>query len=118
MSYTALIIRPADSKPVHVLECDGPNPNVDPIINYSPRLNLPPMSFKEWEALPDHVKFPRHTNPSNQDHDSACRIGRLLINAARNKSLPDRHLREIFARLELLHPGSTVGCGLTAKLTA
>jgi len=35
MSNTALILRDPKTPEIHVLESDGPNPNFDPIINYS-----------------------------------------------------------------------------------
>lgn len=103
MSTTAIILRDPKAKPIHVLECDGPNPNVDPIINYSPRINLPVMSFEEWLRLPEHEKHPRYDLPSNQDHESACRIARL-VNAY---TFPAHHKLEILARLELLFPDCT-----------
>lgn len=102
---TALILRPATMPHVRVLEVDGPNSNFDPIINYSPRMNLPVMSFKEWKDLPDHDKNPRYTNPSNQDYESACRISRLI--AAHYNGFQSRRHIEIQARLELLFPGCT-----------
>ena len=107
MSTTAIILRDPNAKPIHVLECDGPNPHVDPIINYSPRSNLPIMSFEEWLALPDHVRNPPYRNPSNYDHESACRISRLIENAQYQGKLSTRHIIEIQSRLELLFPGCT-----------
>ena len=103
----ALILRPVGSPKVRVLEVDGPNPEFDPIINYSPRVNLPTMSFDEWMALPDHEKDPRYTNPCNQDYESACRISRLI--AAHYNGFRSRRHLEIQARLELLFPGCTAG---------
>lgn len=100
---TALILRPKDAPKIHVLEVDGPKIAFDPIINYSPRTNLPLMDFEEWMALPEHDKNPRYENPSNQDFHSACRVARLID----DQLFPCRQKLEILARLELLFPGCT-----------
>lgn len=104
---TALIIRPKTAPEIRVLEVDGPSISHDPIINYSPRVNLPPLRFEEWMALPDHDKNPRYETPSIQDYESACRISRLI--AATYNGFPSRRHLEIQARLELLFPGCTGG---------
>lgn len=103
MSSNFIIVRDPRTPKVRVLECDGPNPNSDPIINYYPRMNLPPLSFDEWKALPDHDRNPRYTLPSNQDFDSACRVARLVEDLVE----PSRKKIEVLARLELLFPGCT-----------
>jgi hypothetical protein len=105
MSNTSLILRDPKTPKIRVLESDGPNLNSDPIINYSPRVNLPPMTFEQWVALPDYERNPRYSNPSNQDYESACRISRLI--AAHYNGFRCRRHTEIQARLELLFPGCT-----------
>lgn len=110
---TALILRDPKTPKIHVLEVDGPNPAVDPIINYSPRINLPPMSFEEWLALPDHDKHSRYQNPSVQDFESARRVAALII-----ANIPYSRVKiEILARMELLFPCCTEDHILDLKLT-
>jgi hypothetical protein len=110
---TALILRDPKTPKIRVLEVDGPNPAVDPIINYSPRMNLPPLSFEEWLALPDHDKKPRYENPSVQDFSSARRVAALIT-----ANLPYSRIKiEILARLELLFPCCTEDYILDLKLT-
>lgn len=110
---TALILRDPKTKKIRVLEVDGPNPGLDPIINYSPRLNLPPLSFEEWLALPDHDKDSRYKNPSTQDFESARRVAALIA-----ANLPSSRVKiEILARMELLFPCCTEDFMLDRKLT-
>lgn len=104
---TAIIIRDPNAPKIHILEVDGPNPNVFPIVHYSPRINLPTMSFHEYLELPDHDKTPRYNNPSIQDFDSACRISRLISDLYNYSGLRRRRYLEIQSRLELLFPGCT-----------
>jgi hypothetical protein len=109
---TALILRDPKTPKIRVLEVDGPRA-FDPIINYSPRMNLPPMSFAEWLALPDHDRCPRYQNPSVQDHESARRVAALIA-----ANLPSSRLKiEILARMELLFPCCTEDFMLDRKLT-
>lgn len=110
---TALILRDPKTPKIHVLEVDGPNPSVDPIINYSPRVNLPPMSFEEWLALPDYDRDPRYKNPSVQDFESARRVAALIA-----ANLPHSRVKiEILARMELLFSCCTEDFMLDRKLT-
>lgn len=105
MSTTALILRPNDAPEIHVLECDGPR-SIGIVVNNTPRTNLPPMSFEEWSALPEHE---RNTGFSEveADYQSACRISRLIANGAYQQYLSAAHIIEIQSRLELLFPGCT-----------
>lgn len=102
---TALLLRDPKTPQVRVLEVDGPR-SLDAIVNTVPRVNLPPMSFQEWIALPDHD---RNTGPleSEVDYQSACRISRLIANGAYQQHLSAAHVIEIQWRLELLFPGCT-----------
>lgn len=103
-----IIIRPQNIPAPRVLECDGPTG--DTSVNYGIGTMLPVMSFEQFQTLPDHAKNPRYTHPSNQDEDSAARIGRLLSNACQSGSISRAHMSEILFRFELLYPGSIENC--------
>lgn len=101
----AAVEKPKKNRRAHwVLEIDGPRG--ESFVAYSPRTNLPPMSFEEWKALPDHVRNTRDKAPWDIDADIATRIGRLLAKGYKDKNFSKEHILEILARFEILHPGT------------
>ena len=102
---TSIIKRPNTYPPPHVLECDGPRGI--PIVNRHPGTHICLfLSYEEWQALPPHHQYTERS-ATTIDHDSACRIARLIDNAERAGGLPIKHLKEIRWRMEALFPRCT-----------
>ena len=95
---TALILRPSNAPEIRVLECDGPDGI--PRIHRYPGSFTGIISFDEWQALPEHTKWPAERVT---DYDQARRCARLLQHARSTGTLSERHLAEILRRLETIH---------------
>ena len=106
MQSTALIIRPPDAPNIHVLECDGPRDMPYATVHRFPGNNLPGnyLSFEDFDALPDHSKFPG-PDMWEIEFGSASRIFRLAQTAEKRGGwMCPEHLQEIRSRMLILFP--------------
>lgn len=101
MSNTSLILRPSNQPPVRVLEVDGPRGAAN--VNHSPRLYGPPLTFEQWQALPEHVRNVVE-QPETTDFNCATRLLRLFDRCVLRGNMSLRHAREVRWRIAILHP--------------